>query len=93
MAHLIPVERVFLLARMSPSPEEVEVFASQLDAVLEYMNSLDAVDTEGVEPPGNVTGEANVFRDDVPGGSLPLEEVLKNAPSRDGASFGVPKVF
>jgi aspartyl-tRNA(Asn)/glutamyl-tRNA(Gln) amidotransferase subunit C len=87
------VRKVFELSRITPRKGEIEKFSSQLDAVLDYMDSLNNVDTEEIEPVGNITGLSDIFRDDSVQQSLDTAEVLKNAPSEDGASFRVPKVF
>jgi aspartyl-tRNA(Asn)/glutamyl-tRNA(Gln) amidotransferase subunit C len=87
------VKKVFLLSRITPRKGEVEKFSTQLDAVLNYMETLDELDTEQVEPVGNITGLRNVFREDKAADSMPVSDVLKNAPSEDGESFKVPKVF
>ena len=87
------VEKVFLLSRITPKDGEIDKFSTQLDAVLDYMEKLNQVDTEQVEPVGNITDLSNVFRDDEIRPSLDVAEVLANAPSDDGESFKVPKVF
>ena len=87
------VEKVFLLSRLASNEEEIEKFSTQLDAVLDYMDTLNKVDTDQVEPVGNIAGLSNVFRDDQVAGSLEREAVLANAPSEDGETFKVPKVF
>ena len=87
------VEKVFHLSRITPKPSEIDTFSTQLDAVLDYMAKLDQVNTEHVEPVGNIADRSNVFREDALGASLDVADVLKNAPSDDGQSFRVPKVF
>lgn len=52
------------LARIKLTPEEAEKFESQLGSVLEYMEILNEVDTEGVEPTSQVTGLQDVMRED-----------------------------
>jgi len=87
------VKNVFNLSRITPREGEIETFSSQLDAVLDYMESLNKVNTENVTPVGNITGLSNIFREDQIEQSLDIYNVLKNAPSEDGESFKVPKVF
>ena len=87
------VKNVFNLSRITPREGEIETFSSQLEAVLDYMGSLNKVNTKNVEPVGNITGLSNVFREDTLKESLDISDVLKNAPSEDGESFKVPKVF
>jgi aspartyl/glutamyl-tRNA(Asn/Gln) amidotransferase C subunit len=57
------------------------------------MDTLNKLDTAAVAPVGNIAGLADVFRDDSPGVSLGVADVLVNAPSADGAAFIVPKVI
>ena len=87
------VEKVLHLSRITPRPGEIDKFSTQLDAVLDYMAVLNQVNTDGVEPVGNIAGLRNVFREDELGESLPVDRVLANAPAEDGESFKVPKVF
>ncbi|MFH1707585.1 MAG: Asp-tRNA(Asn)/Glu-tRNA(Gln) amidotransferase subunit GatC [Planctomycetota bacterium] len=87
------VEKVFHLARITPRPGEIDKFALQLDAVLNYMDTLNKLDTAAVALVGNIAGLADVFRDDSPGVSLGVADVLVNAPSADGVAFVVPKVI
>jgi aspartyl-tRNA(Asn)/glutamyl-tRNA(Gln) amidotransferase subunit C len=87
------VRHVAKLARLALSDEKIEKFAPQIEAILEYVAKLNAVDTSGVEPMAHALPIHNVLREDVVGPSLPLEEVLKNAPETDGPFFKVPKVI
>ena len=87
------VEKVFYLARITLSKGEIQTFSAQLDAVLEYMEKLNELDTGDVDPVGNITELSNVFREDAVQESFNVAEVLQNAPSDDGESFTVPKVF
>ena len=87
------IEKVFLLSRITPREGEVDTFSTQLDAVLDYMDKLNQLDTSSVEPVGNIADLSNVFRDDVLADSVPVEAALANAPADDGATFKVPKVF
>ena len=87
------VQNVFKLSRITPRKDEIELFSSQLDAVLDYIDSLNKVDTDSVVPVGNITGRSSIFRDDIQQPSLDISDVLINAPSEDGESFKVPGVF
>lgn len=88
------VEHVAHLARLQLSPDEVEAFTRQLDKILEHMQVLNELDTTDVPPTYHVLpGLTNVFREDVPGPSLPREEVLANAPASADGAFLVPRVI
>ncbi len=87
------VRHVAELARLRIAQEDVETFARQLAAVLDYMRTLEQVDTQGVAATAHAVDLVNAFREDRLVPSLSPEAVLANAPaSRDG-SFGVPKVI
>jgi aspartyl-tRNA(Asn)/glutamyl-tRNA(Gln) amidotransferase subunit C len=86
------------LARLELSDSEQEAMARQLGAIVEYVAQLQQVPTQGVEPLAHALPVSNVFRDDVPADSLPVDEALANAPDRRrdsrGAQFyGVPAVL
>lgn len=87
------VERVARLARLSLSEEEVDRTASELEAVLRYVDLLGEVDTEGVEPTSHVMTLATPLRDDRPEAPLDPELALANAPEREGSAFVVPPVL
>jgi aspartyl-tRNA(Asn)/glutamyl-tRNA(Gln) amidotransferase subunit C len=81
------------LARLELSPAELEVMARQLSAILDYVNQLQQVDTESVEPLAHPLPIQNVFRDDVSAPSLPVDAALANAPQRRGDFYAVPAVL
>ncbi|HEV8001766.1 MAG TPA: Asp-tRNA(Asn)/Glu-tRNA(Gln) amidotransferase subunit GatC [Planctomycetaceae bacterium] len=87
------VAKVALLGRLKLSDDELEQMTTQLGRVLEYVDILNEVDTEGVEPLAHPIELANVFRDDVERESLPREEALANAPKTDGRFFVVPAIL
>jgi aspartyl-tRNA(Asn)/glutamyl-tRNA(Gln) amidotransferase subunit C len=81
------------LARLEFSPEELALFTDQLSAIVEYVNKLQEVNTDGVEPMAHALPIQNVFRPDELGVCLPVEEALANAPDRRGDFYGVPAVL
>ena len=87
------VRKVAKLARLELSDADAPQMAEQLNRILEYVDQLQQVNTDGVEPLAHPLPVHNVFRDDVPHPSLPVDEALKNAPVRNGNYFGVPAVF
>jgi len=87
------VAKVALLARLRLSPAELETFTGQLNAIVEYVAQLQALDTTGVEPLAHGVEVRNVFREDVRGPSLPRDAALSNAPKRNDESFLVPAVL
>jgi len=86
------VEHVAMLARLELSDEEKHAMTSQLRAVLRYVEKLNELDTEAVEPTAHILPVRNVTREDVPGVSLEPATVLHNAPKRTGELFQVPLV-
>jgi aspartyl-tRNA(Asn)/glutamyl-tRNA(Gln) amidotransferase subunit C len=84
------VRHVARLARLELTDEEVERFAEQLGAILEAVGKVDELDLAGVEPTSHPLDLANVWAEDEPRPSLPLEEALANAPDADGSYFRVP---
>jgi aspartyl-tRNA(Asn)/glutamyl-tRNA(Gln) amidotransferase subunit C len=88
------VRHVARLSRLALDDEQLQKHAAQLGSILSYVSQLGEVDVSGVEPMAHAMPLANVFRpDDSPGPTLPLEQVLQNAPETDGAFFKVPKIL
>ena len=77
------VRDVAALARLGMTESELESMRDQLSHILENFDALGRVDTEGVEPTGHSVQVDSVLRDDEVGESLPLEDVLANAPLRE----------
>ena len=95
MAHITrdEVERVAALARLSLTDEEAERMADELDRILEFVQVLEQVDTEDVEPTSHVMPLRTPLREDRAVESLDPELALANAPAREGTAFVVPKVI
>jgi aspartyl-tRNA(Asn)/glutamyl-tRNA(Gln) amidotransferase subunit C len=87
------VAKVALLGRLELSDDELERMTSQLARVIEYVDILNEVDTERVEPLAHPIELANVFRDDVETECLSREAALANAPKTDGRFFVVPAIL
>lgn len=81
------------LARLELSDAELETMTRQLSAILDYVRQLQEVPTEGVEPLAHPLPMHNVFRDDAPAPSLPVDAALANAPQRHGDFYSVPAVL
>jgi aspartyl-tRNA(Asn)/glutamyl-tRNA(Gln) amidotransferase subunit C len=65
--------------------------AADMNNILTYIDKLNEVDTEGVEPLIFLSEEVNQWRDDVPVVTISKEQALKNAPLKDSDYFKVPK--
>ncbi len=87
------VEHIAKLARLELREDEKEQYMHQLNDILKYIDKLNELDTKNIEPLSHVIELSNVFRDDVAKPSLPTEEALKNAPSKNETFFKVPKVI
>ena len=87
------VEKVAGLARIALTEDEIDRFTAQLSVVLDAVDRLRTVDTSAVPPTASVLPVENVMRDDVVRPSLPLEDVFRNAPSREGDHFRVQTVL
>jgi aspartyl-tRNA(Asn)/glutamyl-tRNA(Gln) amidotransferase subunit C len=81
------------LARLQLTDAELATMTRQLSAIVEYVDLLKQVNTDGVEPLAHALEVRNVFRADEPGTSLPLDEALANAPERRGEFYAVPAVL
>jgi len=80
------------LARLELSREEKDLFQSQLDGIVGYVEKISEVDVEGVEPMMHGHTLVNVFREDEVEESMDREDALANAPARTGDEFLLPKI-
>lgn len=87
------VENVALLSRLEMTAEELDAYSGQLNAILEYADVLNKLDTQGIEPTAHVLPLNNVMRPDEVKPSLPRELALSNAPEAEDGYFKVPKVM
>lgn len=87
------VRKVADLARLEMSEADVETMARQLSAIVEYINQLQTVNTDGIEPLAHALDLHDVFRADEPAQSLSEDEALANAPARKDNFYSVPAVF
>lgn len=87
------VRYVAELAKLRLTEAEMQEFAGQLSAILEYAERLQEVDTSSVPPTPYILPLTNVMADDVPEPSLSNDEALANAPDREDGFFRVRAVF
>ena len=80
------------LARLELDEEAIARFSAQIGTVLEYVDQLQQVDTEGVAPTSHAISLNNAFREDEEKEHLDPEAALANAPEQEDGSFVVPKV-
>jgi aspartyl-tRNA(Asn)/glutamyl-tRNA(Gln) amidotransferase subunit C len=89
----ISIDHLARLARLTLTEEEKPLYREQLLGILHYMETLNELDTEGIEPTSHVISISNVMREDSARPSLDREEALRNAPDRTDAFYRVPKII
>ena len=87
------VARVATLARLALDEGEAEAMARDLEQILGHVQSLDALDTEGVPPTAHGFELATPMRPDTPADPMDPELAVANAPEHQGTAFLVPKVL
>jgi len=87
------VDHASKLCRIHLSDEERKKFTEQLNQILDYMDKLNELNTEDVEPTSHVLPLKNVLRKDELSPSLSSEKALANAPDKHGEYFRVPKII
>lgn len=85
------IEYVGILAKLELNEEEKERAKKDMGEMLDYIDKLNELDTEGVEPMSHVFPVHNVFREDIVTNGDGHEETLANAPEERDNSFVVPK--
>jgi len=81
------------LARVGVEDDEVDRFAHQLSDILDYFERLSDVDTDEVPPTAHTLPLHNIWREDEPAPCLRSEQVLANAPQREGDLFRVKAIL
>jgi aspartyl-tRNA(Asn)/glutamyl-tRNA(Gln) amidotransferase subunit C len=88
------VLKLAALSKLRLSDQEIETLQTELSEILNYVQMLDAVDVEGLEPTYQVTGLKNVTRDDeIKDYGYKAEDLLKNAPAVQDNQFKVKRVL
>lgn len=85
------IEYVGILAKLELSEEEKEQAKTDMTKMLNYIDKLNELDTEGVEPMSHVFPVNNVFREDVVTNGDDRDDILANAPEKKDGCFKVPK--
>lgn len=86
------IDYIARLARIDLTGDEKLELTRQLGRVIEYMDQLNQLDVSDVEPTSHPFPMTNITREDVPGTSLDHEDAMRNAPSKSGGLFRVPKI-
>jgi aspartyl-tRNA(Asn)/glutamyl-tRNA(Gln) amidotransferase subunit C len=87
------VEHVAHLARLGLTDDELERLEGQLNHILDQYAILATVPTDHIAPTAQTIELENILREDVAGPSLPVEDVLSNAPERSGDFIAVPAIL
>jgi aspartyl-tRNA(Asn)/glutamyl-tRNA(Gln) amidotransferase subunit C len=87
------VKKIAKLSRIAIDDTEAEKMVGELNGILAWVEQLGEVDVAGVEPMASVIAKKSEMRVDVVTDGDIREKVLANAPAREGAFFGVPKVI
>ena len=88
----IDLQHVVNLARIDLSPEEEARIQPQMQEILKYVDKLNELDVEGIEPMAHAVPLTNVMRDDEARPSLSIGDALRNAPQQANGLFVVPKI-
>ena len=87
------VRKVAKLARLELPEEKIATYTGQLERILDYVAHLEQVDTEGVPPTTRAVEVVNVTRPDQVEPTPVREELLNQAPQREGDFYRVPKIL
>ena len=87
------VQHIANLARLTFNEQEMESYQHQLSRILDYIEKLNQLDTEGVPPTSHVIPIRNVMKPDEKRDLFQREDIIANAPSAEQGYFEVPKVI
>ena len=87
------VIHVSKLARLEMDDTDIDTFSQQIGTILEYFETLNQVDTTGINPTSHAISLTNAFRQDEGKEHLNRESALANAPEKENGYFLVPKVI
>jgi len=87
------VEYVAHLGRLDLESHEVDLYTKQLDRILQYMDKLNTLYTEGIDPTSHAIPVDCMLREDFVKDSFDIESSLQNAPERKGNFFKVPPII
>lgn len=85
------MDQIAILAQLDLTEEEKEKAAADMEQILDYVDKLNELDTEGIEPMTHIFPVCNVFREDAVTNGEDREEMLANAPGVKDGQYKVPK--
>ena len=87
------VKKVANLARLEIPEDQIETFTGQLEQILGYVEQLEKVDTTNIPPTTRAVEVVNAFREDSVSPTTVRDEILDQAPQREGDFYRVPKIL
>ena len=87
------VRKVAQLARLELPDDQIEIYTSQLEKILGYVAQLEKIDTKDVLPTSRAVEVINVLREDSVKGTTIRNELLEQAPEREGDFYRVPRIM
>ncbi|UPA28492.1 MAG: Asp-tRNA(Asn)/Glu-tRNA(Gln) amidotransferase subunit GatC [Verrucomicrobiota bacterium] len=88
----VDLDRIMQLCRIELTDDEKRTLTQQLDTMLHYLDQIQEVDIEGVEPLYHSVEACDVLREDVPGENFSVDEALQNAPDTREHQITVPRI-
>ena len=90
---LSDVRKVAHLSRLELPEDQIEIYTEQLEEILTYIDQLQEIDTKGVPPTTRAVEVVNSMREDLVDVNCSREDILNQAPHREGDFFRVPKIL
>ena len=90
---LSDVRKVAQLARLELPEDQMETYTKQLEEILSYVDQLQEIDTENIPPTTRAVEVVNAMREDIVKVNCSREDLLNQAPHREGDFFRVPKIL
>ena len=87
------VRKVAQLARLELPEDQIETYTKQLEEILSYVDHLQEIDTGNIPPTTRAVEVVNAMRDDFVEVNSSREDILNQAPQREGDFFRVPKIL
>lgn len=87
------IEKLSALSKLKFNEKETNLISEDLSKMLDFINKLKEVNTDGVEPLIHINEEINNWREDQLDEMLSQSKALENSPAKDGTYFKIPKVL
>ena len=87
------ISKLARLSKLKFNEDEMKLISNDLSKMLDFINQLQDLDTEGIDPLIHVNEEINNWREDQVQGMISQEEALSNSPVKDGTYIKLPKVL